>query len=160
MVSGLELLALELVTLGDASEMTVVLARMLGGMDMETEARSLGMGLTMLAEMVDSREGFVPSDAELATLAGLTGRCLESSESGVRMDAVKLCVALHGRVGDARFWEAMRGAKDGPKSLITYYVVKRQREREANGGGSGVGGVGAGASMGSVVGAAVPSTAA
>jgi CLIP-associating protein 1/2 len=49
------------------------------------------------------------------------------------MDAVHLCVTLHARVGDARFWEALRGVGGDPKSLITYYIVKRQRE----GGGGG-----------------------
>jgi CLIP-associating protein 1/2 len=44
------------------------------------------------------------------------------------MDAVLLCVALHARVGDARFWEAVKGVKEDPKSLITYYIVRRQRE--------------------------------
>ncbi len=44
------------------------------------------------------------------------------------MDAVQLCVALHARVGDARFWEYLKGVKDDPKSVITYYIVKRQRE--------------------------------
>ena len=133
-VSGLELLADELVTLGDAAEMTIVLSRMLGAMDMDAAAsRSLSMGLHVLKEMVDTRKQFMPSASELELLATLSGRCLESSESAVRMDAVQLCVALHERVGDARFWEAMKGVRDDPKSLITYYVVKRQREQEGMG---------------------------
>ncbi|KAK0641526.1 clasp N terminal-domain-containing protein [Cercophora newfieldiana] len=130
-VSGLELLSAELVTLGDASEITVVLCRMLGSMDGDAaNSRSLSMGLHVLKEMVELRTQFMPSAAELETLAGLAGRCLESLESAVRMDAVQLCVALHERVGDVRFWEALKGVRDDPKSLITYYVVKRQRERE------------------------------
>lgn len=139
-VSGLELLSYELVTLGDASEITVVLCRMLSGMDMDgATTRSLSMGLHVLKEMVEMRTQFVPSAGELDALAGLAGRCLESLESAVRMDAVQLCVALHERVGDARFWEALKGVRDDPKSLITYYVVKRQREREGLN-GSPVGG--------------------
>ncbi|KAK3318600.1 clasp N terminal-domain-containing protein [Apodospora peruviana] len=132
-VSGLELLADELVTLGDASEITLVLSRMLGAMDLDNPAgfRSLSMGLHVLKEMVDARAQFVPSEAELNTLAGLASRCLESLESAVRMDAVQLCVALHSRVGDVRFWDAMKGVRDDPKSLITYYIVKRQRESQA-----------------------------
>lgn len=129
-VSGLELLADELVAIGDASEITVVLCRMLGAMDADaTTSRSMSMGLHVLKEMVEVRRQFAPSPAELETLAGLAGRCIESLESAVRMDAVQLCVALHERVGDARFWEAMKGVRDDPKSLITYYIVKRQRER-------------------------------
>ena len=137
-VSGLELLADELVTLGDASEITLVLSRMLGAMDVDNAAgfRSLSMGLHVLKEMIDARGQFLPSDGELTTLAKLTSRCLESLESAVRMDAVQLCVALQNRVGDARFWEAMKGVRDDPKSLITYYIVKRQRERDAANGGT------------------------
>ncbi len=130
-VSGLEMLAAELAELGDASEIAVVLSRMLGGMDVDAPGtgRSLSMGLHVLKEMMDARgAGFSPSEAELDALAGLAGRCLESLESAVRMDAVLLCVALHARVGDARFWEAVKSVKEDPKSLITYYIVKRQRE--------------------------------
>jgi CLIP-associating protein 1/2 len=129
-VAGLESLADELVTLGDASEIALVLTRMLQQMDMDaTGCRSLSMGLSVLREMVEARPAFAPSDAELAMLAGLTERCLDSTEVGVRMDAVQLCVALHARVGDPRFWDVMRGVKDDPKSVITYYIVKRQREK-------------------------------
>lgn len=132
-VSGLELLADELVTLGDAQEMATVLTRRMAGMKASDAAgcRSLTMGLHVLKEMVDLKDEFVPTDGELGDMAGLCTRCLESSESGVRMDAVQLCVALHARAGDARFWEAMKDVKDDPKSLITYYIVKRQREKEA-----------------------------
>ncbi|PHH86822.1 hypothetical protein CDD83_9704 [Cordyceps sp. RAO-2017] len=64
-------------------------------------------------------------------LAALAGRTLGSADSGVRMDAVKLCVALHERVGDAAFWAALHGVDEDPKSLITYYIVKQQREHAA-----------------------------
>lgn len=145
-VSGLELLAADLAGLGDASEIVLVLCRMLSDLDVDSAAhaaaggvgggagRSLSMGLHVLREMLDARgAAFVPSDAELAALAALAGGCLESLESAVRMDAVLLCVALHARVGDARFWEALKGVKEDPKSLITYYIVKRQREVGAAG---------------------------
>ncbi|OAQ99792.1 hypothetical protein LLEC1_07217 [Akanthomyces lecanii] len=94
-VSGLELLADELVGIGDGSEIVVVLTRQLQDItDATTEGcRSLSMG--------------------------------------VRMDAVKFCVALHARVGEAKFWDALSGIQDDPKSLITYYIVKRQREQQA-----------------------------
>lgn len=136
-VPGLEQLAADLVLLGDASEITAVLTRMLGQLDAEdvSVARSLSMGLNVLAQTVDvKRPVFMPSDAELNTLAGLAGRCLLSKESGVRRDAVGLCVALHGRVGDGRFWEVVRDVGcvgDDEKSLITYYVEKRRRESAA-----------------------------
>ncbi|CAN8103124.1 unnamed protein product [Discula destructiva] len=132
-VSGLELLADELVPLGDAQEIATVLTRRMAGEDARNAAgcRSLTMGLHVLKEMVDRTDDFIPTDADLGSMAALCMRCMESSESGVRMDAVQLGVALHARVGDARFWEVMRDVKDDPKSLITYYIVKRQREKEA-----------------------------
>lgn len=134
MVSGLETLAADLVLLGDASEITLVLGRMLAALDdsVAGAARSLSMGLHVLAQMVDAkRPVYVPTETELDVLAGLAARCLESRDSGVRMDAVGLCVALHARVGEQRFWGAVRGVGEDGKSLITYYVVKRQREAGA-----------------------------
>ena len=130
-VSGLELIASELVSLGDGAEVAIVLAsRLSTATDTTVEGRrSLSMGLHVLRELVDKRPEFVPSKAELERLAELAGRCLESADSGVRMGAVQLCVALHGRVGEAVFWDAVKGVKDDPKSLITYYIVKRQREQ-------------------------------
>ncbi|CAK7220968.1 suppressor of tub2 mutation [Sporothrix curviconia] len=142
MVAGLELMADELVTLGDAAEIALVLTRVLsaapptsngGNATKErtlTSPHSLSMGLHVLKVLVDARPTFQPTDTELAQLSGLAQRCLESSESSVRMDAVQLCVAMHERVGDGRFWGALRGVKDDPKSLITYYIVKRQREND------------------------------
>lgn len=134
-VSGLELLADELVLLGDAQEIATVLTKRMADMNARDAAgcRSLSMGLHVLKELVDMKAEFMPTDGELANLATLCTRCLESSESGVRMDAVQLCVALHARAGDARFWEALKDVRDDPKSLITYYIVKRQRERGAAG---------------------------
>ncbi|AEO55216.1 hypothetical protein MYCTH_2298825 [Thermothelomyces thermophilus ATCC 42464] len=142
LVSALELLAADLAALGDASEIVLVLCRMLGAaMDADADpdtpeaaGRSLSMGLHVLRKMMEQRgAGFVPSDAELEELAGLAGRCLERTETAVRMDAVHLCVALHARVGAARFWEAVKGVNEGPKNLITYYIAREQRE-----GGAGV----------------------
>ncbi|KAL6881251.1 ARM repeat-containing protein [Trichoderma novae-zelandiae] len=129
-VSGLELLADELVTLSDGSETAVVLTKRLQSCsDTTTEGcRTLSMGLHVLKEMLDKRPEYVPTQRELLQLTGLAGRCLESADSGVRMDAVKFCVALHARVGEAAFWEGMAEIKDDPKSLITYYIVKKQRE--------------------------------
>ena len=132
-VSGLELLAGELAALGDAPEIVVVLTRLLQATAMDTlGCRTLSMGLHVLRSLIDARASYQPSEAELAALAALAGRCLESAESGVRMDAVQMCVALHARVGDAAFWEVSMEVKDDPKSLITYYIVKRQREAAAS----------------------------
>jgi CLIP-associating protein 1/2 len=128
-VSGLELLADELVTIGDAAEITVTMTRRLRALDPDTAGgRSLSMGLHILKQLIETRPTFTPNETEITGLANLASGCLESKESGVRMDAVQLCVALHSRVGEAKFWESLKDVKDDPKSLITYYVVKRQRE--------------------------------
>lgn len=148
-VSGMELLADELITLGDPTEITLVLANTLreAMSDKDQHAddtgaqRSLSMGMHVLKEVVESSGAttpgitpFTPTEQELDTLAGLAAKCLESADSAVRMDAVQLCVALHARVGDQRFWDAVKreGVRDDPKSLITYYIVRRQREVGAN----------------------------
>ncbi|KAI0150318.1 ARM repeat-containing protein [Xylariaceae sp. FL1272] len=128
-VSGLELLADELVRIGDAAEITMTMSQALSQMDLDTAGyRSLSMGLHVLKELIEFKSSFIPNEGEVVRLTSLASRCLESKESGVRMDAVQLCVALHTRLGDARFWECMKSVKEDPKSLITYYVVKRQRE--------------------------------
>ncbi|KAI1198095.1 clasp N terminal-domain-containing protein [Nemania serpens] len=131
-VAGLELLADELVGIGDADEITITMTRSLGQMNLDTAGyRGMSFGLHVLKALIESRPSFVPTEPEVAGLTGLASRCLESKESGVRMDAVQLCVALHARLGDARFWESMKTVRDDPKSLITYYVVKRQREAKS-----------------------------
>ncbi|PKS08785.1 hypothetical protein jhhlp_003394 [Lomentospora prolificans] len=131
-VSGLELLADELVTLGDASELVMTLTAQLDKSNDTTPegCRCLGMGMHALRQLLEKRTSYVPSQTELQRLAGLESRCLDSADSGVRMDAVQLCVAMHTRIGEAAFWEALKDIKDDPKNLITYYIVKKQREQE------------------------------
>ncbi|KYK59181.1 HEAT repeat containing protein [Drechmeria coniospora] len=133
-VSGLELLADELITIADGTETVVVLTRQLQACDDNAVegCRTLSMGLHVLKEMLDKRADFAPADGELAQLTALASRCLESADSGVRMDAVKFCVSLHDRVGEASFWDALRDVKEDPKSLITYYIVKKQREQPSS----------------------------
>jgi len=128
-VSGLELLADELVTLVNPEETTTTITDLLQAEEMTPEGcRTLSMGLHVLKELLDATMSFVPTDAEMSNMGRLAMRCLHSSESGVRMDAVQLCVAMHARVGEKKFWSVMKGVEDDPKSLITYYIVKRQRE--------------------------------
>jgi CLIP-associating protein 1/2 len=128
-VSGLELLADELVTIGDADEITVTMTKRLSGMDTDTTGcRSLSMGLHVMKQLIDTKASFSPSESEIAGLSALASRCIESKESGVRMDAVQLCVALHQRIGEQKFWESMKDIKEDPKNLITYYIAKRKRE--------------------------------
>lgn len=130
-VSGVEVLADELVTIGDGSEIVVVLTKRLQNVDSSTTggSRILSTGMHVLRTMLDKRPNFMPTDTELGQLAALAGRCLASADSGVRMDSVQLCVALHSRVGEQAFWNALKDVQDDPKSLITYYIVKRQREQ-------------------------------
>ena len=128
-VSGLELLADELVTLADPRQTLDTITAQLKNEHMTLAGcRTLSMGLHVLKQTLDARKEFVPSDEEVGEMCRLAARCLESSESGVRMDAVQLCVAVHARVGESRFWSALSGVRDDPKSLITYYIVKKQRE--------------------------------
>lgn len=128
-VSGLELLAEDLVGIADPEETTDTITTLLQSEEMTPEGcRTLSMGLHILKELLDATMAFVPSDQEADNMGKLAMRCLDSTESGVRMDAVQFCVAMHARVGDKKFWSVMTGIKDDPKSLITYYIVKRQRE--------------------------------
>jgi len=128
-VSGLELLADELVTLADPKRTTEAITSQLQNEEMTLEGcRTLSMGLHVLKGLLDIKKEFVPSHEDITEMCGLAARCLESSESGVRMDAVQLCVSIHARIGENRFWSALGGVKNDPKSLITYYIAKRQRE--------------------------------
>lgn len=134
-VSGLELLADELVTLADPKKTVDALITQLNDEQMTLEGcRVLSMGLHMLKELLDAKADFKPSDEEVEGMCRLATRCLDSSESGVRMDAVQLCVGLHSRLGDTEFWNVLGGVREDPKSLITYYIVKKQREVAANSG--------------------------
>ncbi|KAH7383691.1 protein-like protein STU1 [Cadophora sp. MPI-SDFR-AT-0126] len=131
-VSGLELLADELVTLSNPQQTIETITTQLQNKEMTLEGcRTLSMGLHVLKELLEVKKGFAPNDMEVDEMCKLAARCLESLESGVRMDAVQLCVSVHARVGESRFWSALGGVKDDPKSLITYYIVKRQRELAA-----------------------------
>ncbi|KAK0102935.1 suppressor of tub2 mutation [Cadophora gregata] len=131
-VSGLELLADELVTLSNPQHTSETITTHLQNEEMTLEGcRTLSMGLHVLKELLEVKKDFAPNDLEVEEMCKLAARCLESSESGVRMDAVQLCVSVHARVGESRFWSALGGVKDDPKSLITYYIVKRQRELAA-----------------------------
>ncbi|TVY19796.1 Protein stu-1 [Lachnellula arida] len=132
-VSGLELLADELVTLSEPKQTTAMITTTLQNEQMTLEGcRTLSMGLHVLKEIIEAKKDFAPNDGEVNEMCKLAARCLESSESGVRLDAVQLCVSVNARIGENRFWAALGGVKDDPKSLITYYIVKRQREVAAS----------------------------
>ncbi|OBT60509.1 hypothetical protein VE03_10117 [Pseudogymnoascus sp. 23342-1-I1] len=127
-VAGLEILAQELVGLGDAERVAGTVVARLEGEEMGVEGcRTLSMGLRILTGLLE-RGGWVPGGELAGGVGRLAGRCLESGNSGVRMDGVGVCVALHRGVGERAFWEVMGGVGGDPKSLITYYIIKRQRE--------------------------------
>lgn len=126
LVSGLELFAKELVTLASASDCITTMTLRLGEDDMSISgSRRLSMGLHLLKEILESKKGFSPSQAEVDTLCKLAGRCLESTESRVRMDAVLMCVSMHAILGETRFWDMFHGAREDSKSLLTYYVATK-----------------------------------
>lgn len=128
-VSGVELLADELVGLANPEETTNEIIAQLQAEEMSQEGcRTLSMGLHILKELLDGTLSFAPAEEEMDNMGKLALRCLDSNDSGVRKDAVQLCVAMHSRIGEKEFWNVMNGVKDDPKSLITYYIVKRQRE--------------------------------
>lgn len=134
-VSGLELLADELVTLSDPTNTLSTITTQLGLIKLASPegCRTLSMGLHILKEILDFKKSYTPNAEEVNGMCELAARCLESTESGVRMDAVQLCVSVHERVGEGPFWSAIGGGvRDDPKSLITYYIVKRQREVAAS----------------------------
>ncbi|KAG9230796.1 hypothetical protein BJ875DRAFT_487625 [Amylocarpus encephaloides] len=132
-VSGLELLADGLVTLAAPQQTTdTITARLLNEKTTTEGCRTLSMGMHVLKELLEAKTDFNPSDGEVQEMSKLTARCIDSAESGVRLDAMQLCVSVHARVGEGRFWAAMGGVKDDSKSLITYYIVKRQREMASN----------------------------
>ncbi|KAB8303449.1 hypothetical protein EYC80_004872 [Monilinia laxa] len=131
-VSGLELLADELVTLSSPRDTISTILTSLTNEEMTLEGcRKLSMGLHILKQTLDIKTEVEMEDAEIDSILELAAKCLESKESGVRLDAVVLCVSTHARIGEARFWSGIGGRVSGdPKSLITYYIVKRQRELE------------------------------
>ncbi|POS87152.1 hypothetical protein EPUL_001257 [Erysiphe pulchra] len=128
-VSGLELLSSELITICEpSSTLNSILAQLEIQDETETGFRSLSMGLHMLKELLVIKTNFIPCEKQLTDLSKLAIKCLNSEDSGVRMDAVQLCVAVHERVGGETFWKVLDGMRDDPKSLITYYIVKQQKE--------------------------------
>ena len=139
-VSGLELLSSELVALAEPSSTITSLTTQLSTTQLSSVegSRTLSMGLHVLKTLLDVKREFTPTDAQVDKMCELAARCLESSESGVRMDAVSLCVGLHERIGEEAFWRRISSEKGktvsgDSKSLILYYIVKRQREVVAEG---------------------------
>jgi CLIP-associating protein 1/2 len=133
-VAGLELLTADLITLADPKQTTDIITPRLQKEEMTLEGmRSLSMGLHVLRELLDSKKEFVLDDGGVEQLCNLATRALKSPESNVRLDAVQLCVAIHAKAGENKFWDSLGDVKGDPKNLITYYIVRRQREEAAGG---------------------------
>lgn len=131
-VANLDGLADDLVLLAEPEETATTIIELLQAQEMSTEGcRMLSKGLHVLEQLLHAAVELVPTDRETEKMSQLAMRCLDSPESAVRMGAIQLCVAMHGRVGEKRFWMCMNGIKSDPKNLITYYIVKRQREVES-----------------------------
>jgi CLIP-associating protein 1/2 len=139
-VSGLELLSAELVSVADPSSTISTITKQLSSTQLSSVegSRTLSMGLHVLKALLDVKRDFTPTAEQTDKMCELAARCLESSESGVRMDAVSLCVSVHERIGEESFWrgisaESGKSVSGDSKSLILYYIVKRQREIAADG---------------------------
>jgi CLIP-associating protein 1/2 len=128
-VGGLDKLATEMVILGDSKDIAHTILRRLQAQDMTTEGcRSLSMGMQILKSMMSGPATYTPTDEQAESIASLLISCLESSDSGVRMAAVKVAVALHTKIGGEAFWRIMGEVKQDPKNLIYYYIEKGQKE--------------------------------
>ncbi|RKF57525.1 Protein stu-1 [Golovinomyces cichoracearum] len=128
-VSGLEILSSDLIRICEPLSTISSILRQLQTQEESQEGyRSVSMGLHILKELLNLKTKFLPSEAQLNDLSELTIKCLSNSDSGVRMDAVHLCVAIHSKVGGENFWKVLEGMSNDPKSLITYYIVKQQKE--------------------------------
>ncbi|KAG9247777.1 hypothetical protein BJ878DRAFT_414213 [Calycina marina] len=128
-VSAMEKLADILVTLADPKETSNNIVKSLHSTTSTVEGcRTLSMGLYVLKQLIEAKSKYIPSDGEASGIGKLAAKCLDSSDSGVRMDAVQLCVSLDARIGEASFWGALEGLKDTSRNLITYYIAKHQNE--------------------------------
>ncbi|CCU74302.1 CLIP-associated protein [Blumeria hordei DH14] len=133
-VSGLEILSTELIMLAEPSSTVNFICAQIKTRDTSPQGcRGLSMGLHILKELLSINLDFHFSEVQLANICALVMECLDSNESGVRMDAVQLSVAIHTTVGDKRFWEVLDDVREDPKSLIAYYIMKQQLQKEYTG---------------------------
>jgi CLIP-associating protein 1/2 len=128
-VSGLELIAKELVELGDPQASANSIVTQLQSEKITVEgSRTLSMGFHALKDLLAAKPEFVPSDASVEKMCKLLTKCIGDSDSGVRMDSMAFCVELHDRIGEARFWSAFGDVSGESKNLITYYVARRAKD--------------------------------
>jgi CLIP-associating protein 1/2 len=132
LASALEDTSERLITLAQIRETVDSLTSYLQAEEMNLEGcRKLTLGLHILEQLLRSNPDFTPVDYEVAEMGKLAVRCVNSAESGVRKEAVQFCVALHARIGEAKFWGAIELIRDDAKNLVTYYIAKGEREGSA-----------------------------
>lgn len=75
-----------------------------------------------------------------ARLGHLAARCLSDTNPDIRRAVIEFALELHdvvgGGEGTGNFWRLVKGASEDQRSLITYYLVRRER---GYGGSVGVG---------------------
>lgn len=130
-VPGYELLAKELIQIGDSDKIANIIISRLQSQEQSHEGnRTLTMGLQTLSKMMDTTD-FNPSAKQVEQMGILGTKCIRSSDSGVRKSAMEFCcLSLHSRIGDEQFWGLMGGADEDLKKLMTYYLkVKTARQQ-------------------------------
>lgn len=122
-VPGYELLAKELIQIGDQSTLAdTIIARLQAQESSPQGQRTLTMGLQTLSKMMDNAS-FEPTNKQVEKMGVLGAKCISSSDSGVRKSAMAFCCkSLHDRIGDDAFWRLMGGCDEDLKKLMTYYL--------------------------------------
>ena len=93
------------------------------------QTRTLAASLTTIVSILHSTQATVPQ-RQIQRLCRIAVALLSDMDADVRRADTELCVCLHERLAptqdkDAAFWEAMGEVNNGQKSLITYYIHKR-----------------------------------
>lgn len=122
-VPGYELLAKELIQIGDSSTLADTIITRLHAQEPSHEGnRTLTMGLQTLSKMLDTTP-FDPTSKQVEQMSILGMECIRSLDSGVRKSAMEFCcLSLHSRIGDDAFWRLMNGCDEDLKKLMTYYL--------------------------------------
>lgn len=128
-VQSLELLANDLLVLGDAGEMETTITSRLEKVEMTEEGgRTLNMGLHMLKELLVSTPSFILTGNRAEHIARLALKCVNSTLPGPRRIAAVVCVALHTRLGEEGFWAlpSVSGTDHACKNFLTYLIVSKK----------------------------------
>lgn len=88
------------------------------------------MGFGLLGGALRNRPRQPPllSDEALDRLGAMAMRFMDNLDPDIRRGVMTYCVDLYDRVEPkSRFWRMLRNARDDHRSLITYYLAKRER---------------------------------